>query len=148
VNSVAPPRLSIVLPTKVVASPVGMSFPRIPPTTLPPTSLLPRETLRRAMILNFTVGLPPLASQKRRRRRLSRSPTLIGYGSSSTNPHCVLVSASICAKTFVKRTCRSGSRLRSSRRSSASLRALRPPAHPVELQRLLARRRWNVTTNR
>ena len=148
VNSVAPPRQSIVSPTKAVALPVGMPSPRTLQTTLPSMLPLLRETPPRAMILNFTVGLQPPTNQRTRRRRPSRNLTLIDYGTSLKNPHYAAVSASSYAKTFVKRICRSGSRLRISRESSALLPVPWPPLPPVAVPRPLVRRRWNGITKR
>ena len=147
-NSVARPRQSIVSLTRAAASPVGILFSRTHPTTLPPTSPPLREIPRRVMIPSFIVGLPPLTSQRTGRRRSSRSPTPIGYGSSLRSPRSVHGSASSCVTTSAKRTCHSGSRSRTSRRSSVSRRVPWPPDHPVAAPRLLARRRWSVTTRR
>jgi len=148
VNSAAPQRQSIVSPTRAVALLVGMSLPKTPPTPLPPTSLPSREILRRVPIRSFTVALLPPTSPRKGRRRSSKSPTPTGYDSLSRSLLSVPVSASSCAKTFVKRICRSGSRSRISRKSSASLRVPWPLVRPAPTPRLPDRRRWNVTTNR
>ena len=147
-NSVAPPRRSIVLPTRAAALPAGISSPRTHPTPLLPTSPPFTETLRRVTIPSSIVGLPPPTSQRNRRRRLPRSPTPIGYGSSLKSPRSVPVSASSCVTTFAKRICRSGSRSRISRRSLVSRRVPWLLVHLVETPRLLGRRRWNATTKR
>ena len=147
VNSAAPLRQSTESPTRVAALLVGISLPRTRLTTPLPTSAPFREVPWRVMILNSTAELPLLRSRRTGTRRLSRSPTPIGYGTSSKNPHSVPASASSCAKTSVKRTCRSGSRLRTSRKSSASLRVPWLPAHVLP-PRLLGRRQWNATTRR
>ena len=133
---------------RVVALLAGMlSLPRTRPTTPPPASPLLREPPLRAMMLGFTAGLPPPKSQRTGRRRQSRNLTPIDYGPSSTSPHSVLASVSSSVKTSVRRTCRSGSRSKISRRSSASPRVRWPPVHPVAIPKPLGRRQWNVTTN-
>ena len=147
-NSVALPRQSIVSPTRVVVLLVGISFLKTPPTPLLPTSLPFRDILRRVTIQSFIVELLPPTSPRKGRRRSTKSPTPIGYDTSSRSLPSVPVSAISYVKTSVKRICRSGSRSRTSRRSSVSLRVPWPPARPVETLRLPGRRRWNVTTNR
>lgn len=148
VNSAAPQRQSIVSPTRAAALLVGMSLPKTPQTPLLPTSLPFREVLRRVSIQSFTVALLPTTSPRKGRRRLLKSPTQTGCDSLSRSLPSVPGSASSCAKTFVKRICRSGSKSRISRKSLVSLRVPWPPVRLAQTPRLPGRRRWNVTTNR
>ena len=148
VNSVAPLRQSTESPTRVAASLVGISLPRTPLTTPLPTSAPLREVPWRVTILNSTAELPLLRGPGTGTRRSSRSPTPIGYSTSLENLHSVLASASSCATTSVRRTFRFGSRSRTSRKSSASLRVPWLLAHLVPPPRLPGRRQWNATTRR